>query len=147
VVDDYRFIAKQKSVQVELDLADQGLTVVADRRQLKRIVANILGNAIKFSEEGSIKITARVTAVGRITLSVKDSGTGIDEEELGQLFLPFGVKRNSGGLGLALSKALIEINGGSLSVHSSKGVGTEMMMVFDAGDNITGQVVALSTAA
>lgn len=105
--------------------------VLADPRRLKQVVLNLLSNAIKYNREGgTVFITCEEVGDGWIRVAVRDTGPGIPEEKLDQLFVPFerltaeqeGVKGT--GLGLVLSKGLVESMRGRLGVESVPGVGS-----------------------
>ena len=114
---------------------------IGDDMKLKQILINILSNAIKFTEApGSILFAVERTAVygdhSTIRLSVKDTGIGIDEAYLPRLFDPFtqedssrSNKFGSTGLGLAITKNLVELMNGTITVESKKGEGTEFIVV------------------
>jgi PAS domain S-box-containing protein len=102
----------------------------ADRVKLRMILKNLVANALKFTHEGEIHLTAR-SAAGRILLSVRDTGVGIPAHHLPNLFKPFSqahgrVSRDAGGtgLGLFIVKRLVEMLGGAIDVESTPGVGT-----------------------
>ncbi len=104
----------------------------ADSVRIRQIASNLVSNAIKFTAEGHVvlKVSA-VSEGGEIFIAVEDSGIGIPESKLGQLFTPFtqadaSVTRNYGGtgLGLAISKRLCELMGGQLSASSQVGRGS-----------------------
>jgi two-component system cell cycle sensor histidine kinase PleC len=103
-------------------------------------VINLLSNAVKFTESGgSILISAHYDRAESIVLIVRDTGIGIAEEDLAQALMPFGQvdstlsRRHEGtGLGLPLIKSLVELHGGTLSVDSSVGVGTSVIVRFPA---------------
>jgi signal transduction histidine kinase/DNA-binding NarL/FixJ family response regulator len=115
------------SVQVAGDLPR---FIVGDPTRLRQILINLLVNAVKFTERGSVEL--RIAADnGRVHFSVRDTGIGMDEAALSRLFKPFSqaddsVTRKYGGtgLGLMISKELIEAMGGSIEVESGPGVGT-----------------------
>lgn len=101
-----------------------------DPTRLRQILINLLVNAVKFTEQGSVELRIAVNA-GRVVFSVRDTGIGMDEAALGRLFKPFSqaddsVTRKFGGtgLGLMISKELIEAMGGGIEVESAPGVGT-----------------------
>ena len=114
---------------------------IGDDMKLKQVLINILSNAIKFTEApGSIVFAVERTAVygdhSTIKFSVKDTGIGIDEAYLPRLFDPFtqedssrSNKYGSTGLGLAITKNLVELMNGTISVESKKGEGTEFTVV------------------
>jgi two-component system cell cycle sensor histidine kinase PleC len=116
-------------LRVELPLLPE---VDADYRALKQVMLNLLSNALKFTPRGGQVTLTATQEDGRVRVSVKDNGIGISEEDLGRLARPFEqaesqlVKTQQGsGLGLALTKSLIELHGGRLELSSQVGVGTE----------------------
>ena len=121
---------------------EQGLTVrstlprdvqlLVDERKVKQILINVISNAIKFTPRaGSVTIDGGVTDAGALEILVVDSGIGIAEEHLAKVMIPFWqvegeqARRFQGtGLGLPLTKALVEAHGGTLSIASVVGEGT-----------------------
>lgn len=104
--------------------------IVGDPTRLRQVLINLLVNAVKFTERGSVELHI-VPDDGRIHFSVRDSGIGMDEQAQARLFKPFSqaddsVTRRYGGtgLGLTISKELIEAMGGGIDVESAPGVGT-----------------------
>lgn len=127
-----RPLAVQRRIQIEVDLADTiGHALLADRQRLKQVLLNLLSNAITYNREGG-----RVTVVGgpgaeaRLRISVNDTGHGISSEQMHRLFSPFdrlgaeGLGVEGTGLGLALSKSLVEAMSGTIGVESTPGVGS-----------------------
>lgn len=119
-------------VRVEGDFMPGHPLVRADRRRLKQVLLNLMGNAIKFTPSGGhVRIGAGVEE-GRPYLLVEDTGCGMDEADIATALSPFGQlgdvdQRAKGtGLGLPLSKSLIEGHGGELRVTSTIGIGTRM---------------------
>ncbi len=126
-----------------LELAhEKGLAVInqvttavilhADSRQIARIVSNVIGNAIKYTNRGSIHISAQAGAAGRVSLVVRDTGVGMLEADIREMFSPykrFGDQSIQGeGLGLALSKVFAELNDCQFKVDSTRGVGTTVTL-------------------
>ncbi len=120
--------AGKKQIRLGLELDDGLSTVWADPIRLKQMLYNLLSNAVKFSPEGGqVTLTARPTA-GGVEVAVADTGIGIQPEDLPRLFTEFsqlGPNRHEGtGLGLALTKRLVELHGGTIRVESAPGKGS-----------------------
>ena len=135
-----RVKAEEKGISLDYVPSD-GLPeyIYGDSVRLRQIVTNLVGNAIKFTEKGSVEV--RACMAGRaLELSVVDSGIGIKEEALSRIFQPFSqadssVTRKFGGtgLGLAISKRFAEMMGGGIRVTSEVGVGTSFIVQLDPG--------------
>ena len=140
-----RPIASLQNITLSADFSAYGdRSVHADRQRLKQVLLNLLSNAIKFNRNhGLVVLRCEEVQNDRLRVEVADTGPGIDEEGLKKIFTPFerlGADRNavSGtGLGLALSKRMIEAMGGTLGVESTVGVGSrfhfELSLVDHAG--------------
>jgi PAS domain S-box-containing protein len=104
--------------------------VRADRQRLKQVVLNLLANAVKYNRDGGTVAVRGEASEARVRLAVQDTGLGIAPEQLGRVFTPFdrlGAETGSvegTGLGLALSKGLVEAMGGTLRVESTVAVGS-----------------------
>jgi signal transduction histidine kinase len=120
---------QQKGLQLQCQLVDQEIPVNADPAKLKQVIINIMGNATKFTEEGSISINAEIqpsnTGQPLAFVTIKDTGIGIDPSQQSKLFRPFVMvedhstrKFSGSGLGLAISRNLIELMGGSITLKS-----------------------------
>jgi signal transduction histidine kinase/response regulator RpfG family c-di-GMP phosphodiesterase len=128
-----RPIASSRNITLSADLSVYGdRHVQADRQRLKQVLLNLLSNAIKFNRSnGLVVLRCEETRNQRLRIEVADTGTGIDEEGLKKIFIPFerlGADRNAvegTGLGLALSKRMIEAMGGTIGVQSTAGVGSK----------------------
>jgi PAS domain S-box-containing protein len=130
----YASHARAKGLVLQSELALAPPTVVeGDRTKVGQIVTNLLGNALKFTERGHIGL--HVWRDGehaeRVWFEVRDTGPGIAEEELVDLFVPFrqgaaGQEKGGTGLGLALSRDMARAMGGELTVASTPGVGTQV---------------------
>ncbi len=132
VIESLRNESLKKGAFLSLEV-DAGLQeVVTDELRLNQVVSIYVSNAIKFSPEGgSVTLRAWTENDSRFRIEVEDSGIGIAQADLPRLFTPFqqlsegSVKDFSGaGLGLALTRRLVEAQGGSVGVHSSQGVGS-----------------------
>ena len=126
--------ARAKGLALQSELALAPPTVVeGDRNKVGQIVANLLGNALKFTERGHIglHVWRDGKAADRTWFEVHDTGPGIAPEELADLFVPFrqgsaGQEKGGTGLGLALSRDMARAMGGELTVASTPGVGTQV---------------------
>lgn len=123
-------LAQRKGVALELPALDRAVELEADHRKLRQILLNLLDNAVKFTDEGRIRLMADVTEQ-MMTLSVRDTGRGIEPEHLDHIFDPFWqvsqkTTREAGGAGLGLSvtRDLVQLLGGDISVVSRPGDGS-----------------------
>jgi PAS domain S-box-containing protein len=125
-----RPLAAQRGIGVELDMNAPG-AVQADRTRLKEVLLNLLSNAVKYNREaGNIRVACTPSGEGRLRISVRDSGHGIAAEALPRLFKPFerlesayeGIQGT--GIGLALSKKLVEAMHGDIGVETVRGAGS-----------------------
>jgi two-component system sensor histidine kinase VicK len=118
-------IRTPNKLHIEFLNAKKPLYVMADKLRLYQVIANLVGNAIKFTQEGNISIDARIEDGGDIVVSVKDTGKGIESHIMPKLFTKFATVSNSGtGLGLYISKSIIEAHGGRMwAKNNPKGKG------------------------
>ncbi len=122
-------LLEEKPVELITDVETDLPLVVGDRRRLRQVMLNLTSNACKFTEEGHIKITLKQEA-DLIHFSISDTGAGIAPEDHGVIFETFrqtdvGLKQGEGtGLGLPISKRLVEIHGGNLWFESELGKGS-----------------------
>jgi len=100
---------------------DNNIFVDADRERLFRVLDNLLNNAVKFTKEGTVTITAEKKEDSKeVVINIKDTGIGIDPELLPRLFSKFATKSHQGtGLGLFISKGIIEAHGGKVSAQNN----------------------------
>ena len=123
-------LAERKGLRLILDLHDALPPVLVDPVRIRQVVLNLLMNATRFTEAGSITVGTRLEEK-RVVVSVSDTGAGISQQNLGQLFKAFQqlapADRAAGrgsGLGLSISKQLVELHGGEIWAESEIGVGT-----------------------
>jgi signal transduction histidine kinase len=125
-------IAGAKNINLSTELDDLVRRVFLDRQKTKQILLNLVTNALKFTAEGGrVGVHARAAGIGRCVLEIEDTGVGISAEGQTRLFREFeqlestSTKRLQGtGLGLALTKRLVEAQGGTIAVASQVGVGS-----------------------
>lgn len=141
----FRIRAKKKNINMDFQVGKMLPEVlVGDRVRLKQILINLVSNALKFTQFGYVNCVARASnkQVNSLDLEiiVRDSGIGIEKEELSTIFEPFhqadtSITRKFGGsgLGLTIVKKLVELQGGSISVSSRKGAGTEFRISIPYG--------------
>lgn len=105
--------------------------IEADPNRLQQILLNLIGNAVKFTPSGSVRVRAEVVN-GRVEIHVRDTGIGIDQKDIDAIFLEFSqvdsseVRAQGGtGLGLAIAKRLVHLHGGQLQVKSKPGQGAD----------------------
>ncbi len=130
----HRASAEKKGLQIDFHSADKALWVLTDGLRLRQIILNLVGNAVKFTEYGSI--TVGLTAnTEHFSVTVSDTGIGISEERIERIFHPFEQGENDTsrryggtGLGLSISRQLAELLGGTLDVDSTPGKGTKFTL-------------------
>jgi PAS domain S-box-containing protein len=137
--------AQQKGLELQLLLPEAlPATIEADPARLRQILTNLIGNAIKFTEQGAVKVLLRLESAGgrgRYCIDVQDSGIGIAAEKLDSVFEPFvqaesSTTRRFGGtgLGLTISRGFARAMGGDITVRSESGRGATFTVWLDAGE-------------
>jgi hypothetical protein len=133
-------LAAERSLTVNVELPEQPLHALADRRRLKQILLNLVSNAIKYNRPGgTLTLRASADPGERVRIDVIDTGPGMTADELARVFTPFerldaarrGIEGN--GLGLAVSKALTDAMGGTIEVASTPGEGSVFAVRLVAG--------------
>jgi PAS domain S-box-containing protein len=126
-----RQAADKRRVRLEAHLGTGMRAVIGDPTRVKQILTNLLSNAVKYNVEGgSVVVASRLADAGRIALDVIDTGSGMNPQQLAQLFQPFNrLGQESGpvegtGIGLVISLRLAELMGGALHARSSIGMGS-----------------------
>ncbi len=143
-------LAAKKGLDLSVEIAPEIDSLRSDSRRFEQVLLNLLNNAVKFTEKGGVKLTARLDAAAsgcpppQIRLSVADTGMGIKPEDFDTLFLPFrqidtGLsRRHEGtGLGLAICRRLAELLGGKIEVESRWGEGSVFTFSLPAGEGGT----------
>lgn len=125
---------------VKNEISHETPQIIGEEQAVKQMLVNLISNAVKFTaEEGRIMITAELDNIGRLHVSITDTGMGLDEDEIKKALSPFGQvnvhldRTTSGtGLGLNLVNSLVELHDGNLELFSQKGIGTTATLIFPA---------------
>lgn len=128
------------SFDLSIEVAPDIPMILGDEIRLRQVLLNLLSNAFKFTPEGgSITVTADINEKGEPEFIVRDSGVGIAKSDIPQVLAPFGrvqqtihENERGTGLGLPLSKSLVEMHGGSFTISSDLGAGTEVRFALPA---------------
>jgi PAS domain S-box-containing protein len=131
--------ATKRGIAMTFPKFDNVIYVHADRTRVKQVIINLLSNAIKYNGSGgSVIVQCVVSGKDRVRISVKDTGAGLSADQLAQLFQPFNrlgqqdsVEEGTG-IGLVVTKRLVELMGGVIGVESAVGVGTVFWVEFAA---------------
>lgn len=148
--------ANEKGIELKLEMGSELPKIISvDATRLRQILINLLGNAVKFTEEGGVilKVNSAPTAKEKTKLefTITDTGIGISEEQKSHLFQSFwqgesnSTRRYGGtGLGLRITKSLLDLMGGQIEVQSKLGVGTEFRFIIECGavGTVTNQTIS-----
>jgi protein-histidine pros-kinase len=137
-----RPLAQENRIRIEETPRDAGQHVFADQQRLRQVLLNLLTNAVKYNRPaGLVQIASQVNDAGIMRISIRDTGNGMSESELQRLFTPFErlTAEQSGvegtGLGLALSRRLVEAMDGKMGVESTRGTGSTFWIELAATTN------------
>ncbi len=148
LVDDAMTLASQraagKKLNVSSEIPDDLPLLLLDDRMIKQVMVNLLSNAVKFTPDGgAVVVSAKCDPDRQILVSVRDTGIGMAEKDIPRAMQPFEQVRRSArlthggtGLGLSLSKKLVELHGAELFINSELGVGTTVTVMFPASRTI-----------
>ena len=139
-VENYLPLAQEKGIALR-NLTPSLPAIHADPRRLDQVLCNLLGNAIKFTNQGgSVEVGACLGEVAEVKVHVKDTGVGIPKEEIAGLFQKYrqatsgkAYGKKGTGLGLVIAKMIIEAHGGTISVESEEGRGTAFVFTLPVG--------------
>lgn len=134
-----RPMAEKKDLTAELEIGENLPALVrTDGVRLRQVLLNLVGNSVKYTDSGTIRFAARSLGGGALEFTIADTGVGIKDSDLERLFEPFiqlehmGTSpREGAGLGLAIVSRIVELMGGSISVESALGKGSEFTARFD----------------
>ena len=142
-------LVKNKPIDLQAEFPAEGLPhVLGDKRRIRQILLNVVSNAVKYTIEGEIIVSAK-TKGANIHVTVQDTGVGIAEEDYARVFETFTQARNSldnvvsTGLGLPISKQLVELHGGEIWFESEVGVGSIFHVLFPLSPPISDNIVIL----
>jgi signal transduction histidine kinase len=145
IVDLIRPMAEKKNLAVVVHLPEEPVQVNLDKRRLEQIVLNLVNNAVKFTETGSVDISL-VCRGENCSLSVEDTGIGIPPASINMLFNPFqqldsglNRKHEGTGLGLSICRKLIEMMNGTIGVESKPGSGSVFSICFNKNPEVPGK--------
>ena len=131
VANSLRPVAEQKLINIQVISTEASPTVWADRDRIAQVLTNLIGNAIKFtSPQGRVMVSAQMNGGAWAEVTIGDTGPGIPAEEAERIFDEFyqitrpGIESRGVGLGLAISKKLVEMHGGKIGVKSETGKGS-----------------------
>ena len=125
-VHDAHIFRTPQGVSLVYESSDESLMIETDKNRVFQVISNLIGNAVKFTKEGSISYGYKL-ADNQIVFHVTDTGTGIEPEKVGRVFERFAKLNNHAqgtGLGLSICKSIVERLGGKISVNSEFGKGT-----------------------
>ena len=152
VIDESRSIFEGKKIKVETKINDKN-AIYVDPEKIRLVISNLLSNAIKFTDSGIVTVTAVETGDG-LSVSVIDTGIGIDKSQFATIFNSF--EQGSGnaeraysgtGLGLSVSKQLVQLHGGEITVESEPDEGSTFTFTLPTCDEIPQVNAALNAAA
>ena len=126
---------KARKIDFVVSIVPKTLKIHVDKELIDQVLINLIQNAMHALEETEgekmIIVNAYVNEYGRPTMKIRDNGSGIDEEALGKIFIPFfTTKKQGSGIGLSLSKQIMRKHGGAITVRSVIGEGTEFTLRF-----------------
>ncbi len=140
-----RFLEEGTSIDIKNEIPIHFPHVVADENRLIQILFNLLHNALKFTKEGEVTISASIKK-GKACIAVQDSGIGMSEEVVKHIFEPYkqGEHDGKGGIGIGLSvcKNLVNLHGGTIDVQSTLGVGSTFTFTLELADEAIHSVEA-----
>jgi PAS domain S-box-containing protein len=124
-------------------------TLLADRRHLHQVLVNLVGNAVKFTDEGSVRVRVHIPDPDHWAVEVSDTGSGIPQEALSRIFEPFELaedpvtRRQAGaGLGLSIAKQMVTLMGGEMLLNSEIGKGSTFTVVLPIDPAVHGGQLA-----
>lgn len=144
VVDSLRPLAEDTGLKLTEDVPDDGLTLMGDSDGLIRLSVNLVDNAIKYTKQGCITVSARRQDDHRLIVTVSDTGVGIAPEHVSHIFDRFyrvdpSRSKEGIGLGLAIARSVARTHGGDITVQSQLGKGTTFLVQLSTGEEARSQ--------
>ncbi|WP_347839393.1 ATP-binding protein [uncultured Draconibacterium sp.] len=123
-----------ENIELLCEIIPQELELLADEKQISQVLINLVKNAFQANENNGnakVKISTKLNEKGRPTITITDNGPGISDELMDKIFVPFfTTKENGSGIGLSISRQIMQMHGGSLKMHSVPGKYTSAVLVF-----------------
>lgn len=131
----YKSLENNERMELSVNTGNPDLEIFADENLITQVIINLLKNAIQANEnnpEGTIRISCSTDNAGHAKICVADNGPGISEDKIEEIFVPFFTTRKEGtGIGLSISKQIMRVHGGNLTVRSKPGKETIFCLTFD----------------
>lgn len=135
-IENFKIMAKNKNIEIQTDIQDD-VHIKGDYDKIRQLIVILLDNAIKYTEEGSIKVSLKVEKHKKV-LIIKDTGIGIKQEDIKKLFDRFyradkARNRQAGGtgLGLSIAKWIVDVHKGTIEIESTLGKGSMFIVTFN----------------
>ncbi len=146
--------ARSHDIELDFDIdVDAPSHIESDAERLAQVLHNVVMNGIKFTERGFVRLTVKPGAKGMVDFVVQDTGCGIPESRMPQLFQAFGTADGSNsrgyggaGVGLAMARKVLDSMGGTITVRSEQGIGSLFTISVPIGNPQTGMVVSIHSA-
>ena len=133
-----KFDIEKGNIKLDIKTKPEDICIFVDKEQIEQVLINLVKNAIQAlseddeNEERLLEIFTGISEEGKVQISIKDNGPGIEEEALKKIFIPFFTTKKSGsGIGLSLSKQIMRKHNAVISVNSEINVGTEFLLKFN----------------
>lgn len=143
IVHDVHVLAKEHDIHVQLDTDDNSFSIQADKEKLRQALLNIVDNAIRYSKKGGNVVVTLSHDNGDVICAIKDSGIGIPPEDHDKVFSRFfrsenakKKRANGTGMGLYISKSIVEAHGGSITFSSKPDIGTTFVVTLPVAGTI-----------
>ena len=141
VIQEFKPQAEQKGLELKLDLTNDKLTLYSDQNRLEQVLTNLVSNAIKYTNQGTVSLSLH-EELKDIVITIADTGLGMDADSQRKLFQPFvrvgtaeqNAQITGTGLGMWITKKLVEQLEGRITVESIKGVGTHVRIILPKPD-------------